>query len=172
MQPASPPSRATVAPARKRRGAPRPLIHKILIWIFGPLFLLWTVGIVITYFIAQHIANSPYDRTLRDHLDLLRVEISRQDLNQPIELSHCAQTILRQESPTPTLWQIRDANGAPLAGNAHLPVPDSWSYDTDLLRYQDVVLDDQSLRLAYVWGGKDKNNTPFLAVAAEKERLL
>ncbi|EJC60916.1 two-component system histidine kinase, partial [Alcaligenes faecalis subsp. faecalis NCIB 8687] len=42
-----------------------------MIWIFGPLFLLWTVGIVITYFIAQHIANSPYDRTLRYHLDLL-----------------------------------------------------------------------------------------------------
>lgn len=167
MQHATPPTSNTAAPAKGKRVAPRPLIHKIMIWIFGPLFLLWTVGIVITYFIAQHIANSPYDRTLRDHLDLLRVEISHQDLSQPIHLSHGAQTILRQESPTPTLWQIRDANGEPLAGNANLPVPDSWGYDTDLLRYRDVILDDQSLRLAYVWGGKDKNDTPFLAVAAE-----
>ncbi|MHC3946207.1 hypothetical protein ACI0FT_00913 [Alcaligenes nematophilus] len=93
MQHATPPSHNTAAPAKGKRVAPRPLIHKIMIWIFGPLFLLWTVGIVITYFIAQHIANSPYDRTLRDHLDLLRVEISHQDLSQPIHLSHGAQTI-------------------------------------------------------------------------------
>ncbi len=169
MQHASPPPspKPSTAPAKGKRVAPRPLIHKIMIWIFGPLFLLWTIGIVITYFIAQHIANSPYDRTLRDHLDLLRVEISHQDLSQPIRLSHGAQTILRQNSPTPTLWQIRNANGEPIAGNASLPVPDSWGYDTDVLRYRDVILDDQSLRLAYVWGGKDKNDTLFLAVVAE-----
>lgn len=157
-------ARSRKAPAKP---AQRTLIHKIMLWIFGPLFLLWTIGIVITYFIAQHIANSPYDRTLRDHLDLLRHEISQQDAHGRVELSASANTILRLGSDTPTLWQIRDANGDPLAGNAALPLPDNWDYESNVLRYRDVEMDGQSLRLAYVWGGRDRLNTPFLAIVAE-----
>lgn len=145
----------------------RTLIHKIMLWIFGPLFLLWTVGIVITYFIAQHIANSPYDRTLRGHLDLLRQELSQQDVLGPVSLSESASTILRQGSDAPTLWQIRDADGTPLAGNADLPLPENWDYENNLLRYRDVVMAGQSMRLAYVWGSRDKQNTPFLTIVAE-----
>lgn len=171
-QPSSPASQASPeppAPSRKPRVRPaqRTLIHKIMLWIFGPLFLLWTIGIVITYFIAQHIANSPYDRTLRDHMDLLRHEISQQDVHNPVALSDSANTILRLGSDTPTLWQIRDANGEPLAGNADLPLPENWGYENNLLRYRDVAMDGQSLRLAYVWGSRDKLNTPFLAIVAE-----
>src|SRR5690606_26558343 len=44
---------------RRRRGN-RALLNKIMVWMFGPLFLLWTIGLVITYFIAQNIANAPY----------------------------------------------------------------------------------------------------------------
>ncbi|HET8597565.1 MAG TPA: sensor histidine kinase N-terminal domain-containing protein, partial [Castellaniella sp.] len=161
------PDRAARFRKASARPAQRTLIHKIMLWIFGPLFLLWTIGIVITYFIAQHIANSPYDRTLRDHLDLLRHEISQQDVHGRVELSASANTILRLGSDTPTLWQIRDANGDPLAGNAALPLPDSWDYENNVLRYRDVEMDGQSLRLAYVWGGRDRLNTPFLAIVAE-----
>ena len=64
--------------ARRRKKANRTLLSKILVWMFGPLFLLWTIGIVITYFIAQNIANAPYDRTLPDHLRLLKHEVEQQ----------------------------------------------------------------------------------------------
>src|SRR3546814_9997484 len=37
-----------------------------------------TIGLVITYFIAQNIANAPYDRTLADHLRLLKQEVEQQ----------------------------------------------------------------------------------------------
>src|SRR3546814_14250669 len=56
----------------KRKQNNRALLNKIMVWMFGPLFLLWTIGLVITYFIAQNIANATYDRPLADHLRLLK----------------------------------------------------------------------------------------------------
>src|SRR5690606_4100204 len=74
------------------------LLGKILIWMFAPLFLLWSIGIVITYFTAQHIANAPYDRTLTDHLRLLKYEIGQQDVREGVQLSVSALTILSGEN--------------------------------------------------------------------------
>src|SRR5690606_30678979 len=102
---------------KKRSQKHKTLLGKILLWMFGPLFLLWSIGIVITYFIAQNIANAPYDRTLTDHLRLLKYEVEQQHVRQGVELSASALTILSGESGRPVRWQIRDANGDSLAGN-------------------------------------------------------
>jgi len=81
---------------RKRNN--RALLNKIMIWMFGPLFLLWTIGLVITYFIAQNIANAPYDRTLADHLRLLEHEVAQQTILEGIQLTPSAITILQGDT--------------------------------------------------------------------------
>src|SRR5690606_27590119 len=77
---------------RKHNGA---LLNKIIIWMFGPLFLLWTIGLVITYFIAQNIADAPYDRALSDHLRMLRHEVEQQSILSGLQLSASAITIMQ-----------------------------------------------------------------------------
>jgi len=143
------------------------LLGKILIWMFGPLFLLWSIGIVITYFIAQNIANAPYDRTLTDHLRLLKYEVEQQNVRQGVELSPSALTILSGENGRPARWQIRDANGDSLAGNAKIPLPDNWAYEKDKFKFHNDTIDGQSVRVAYVWGGRDQHGESFLTLVAE-----
>lgn len=143
------------------------LLGKILIWMFGPLFLLWTIGIVITYFIAQNIANAPYDRTLTDHLRLLKYEVEQQNVRRGVALSESALTILSGEDGRPARWQIRDANGDSLAGNADIPLPDNWSYEKDKFKFHNDTIDGQSVRVAYVWGGLDQQDESFLTLVAE-----
>src|SRR5690606_32944696 len=143
------------------------LLGKILIWMFGPLFLLWSIGIVITYFIAQNIANAPYDRTLTDHLRMLKYEVEQQNVRQGVELPTSVLTILGGENGRPARWQIRDANGDSLAGNAEIPLPDNWSYEKDKFKFHNETMDGQSVRVAYVWGGPDRQGESFLTLVAE-----
>lgn len=143
------------------------LLGKILIWMFGPLLLLWTIGIVITYFIAQNIANAPYDRTLSDHLRVLQHEMEQQRISHGIALSPTILTIFQAEDEQSTRWEIRNANGHSIAGNATIPLPDNWAYETNKIRYINDTLDNQSIRVAYTWGGRDLDGTPFLTVVAE-----
>jgi len=157
--------------AQRRKKTNRTLLSKILVWMFGPLFLLWTIGIVITYFIAQNIANAPYDRPLGDHLRLLRHEVEQQRIARGVELSPSAHTILIGDRDNPTYWSIQDANGNWLAGSRDIPLPADWSYDTDHVHFRNAHADGRSVRVAYLWGGKDLSGQAFLAVVSEANEL-
>lgn len=138
-------------PARSRQRSRRhpTLLGRILLWMIVPLFVLWSIGIVITYFISLNIANSPYDRTLTSHLRLLRSEIEQQHLATGITLSESARTILSgNDDEAPTIWQILDANGHLMAGDPDIPTPENWTYDIDQIRFRNATLDHQSIRLA------------------------
>ena len=167
----SAPAGAPGLPARRfpwrRKIQSRTLLGKILIWMFGPLFLLWTIGIVITYFIAQNIANAPYDRTLTDHLRLLKHEVEQQAIQRGIQLSSSALTVLQSDSGQLAHWEIRDANGKSIGGNANIPLPDNWSYENDKIKFHNETLNGQSVRVAYSWGGRDTQGVPFLTLVAE-----
>ncbi|WP_322994881.1 sensor histidine kinase [Castellaniella sp.] len=156
-------------PANKSR--PRrhtTLLGRILLWMIVPLFVLWSVGIVITYFISLNIANSPYDRTLASHLRLLRHEVEQQRLKQGVVLSESARTVLTGNTEdTPATWQILDANGHLIAGDASIPTPQNWTYDIDQIRYRNATLNHRAIRIAYIWGGRDRDGTGFLTVVAE-----
>lgn len=146
----------------------RTLLSRILSWMILPLFIMWSIGIVITYFIAQNIANAPYDRTLASQLRLLRHEVEQQRIHEGVRLSESARTILEGEADhPPTVWQILDANGHSLAGNADIPIPENWTYDINQIRYQTTSMRHRTMRVAYVWGGRDREGVGFLTVVAE-----
>lgn len=155
-------------PRKKKNQA---LLNKIMIWMFGPLFLLWTFGLVITYFIAQNIANAPYDRTLADHLRLLKQDVELQKTAEGIRLSASASAILNGDETRLTRWHIQDANGETLGGNAIIPLPENWTYDDDRIRFRDETLGDHSVRVAYGWGGRDRDGVPFLTVVAQTNEM-
>ncbi len=156
---------------QKRRKHNSSLLNKIIIWMFGPLFLLWTIGLVITYFIAQNIADAPYDRALSDHLRMLRHEVEQQSILSGLQLSPSAITILQGDPHHFIYWEIRDANGNSLAGNRHIPLPDNWTYEQDQVRMRNETLDGHSIRVAYIWGGKDAAGQPFLTMVAQSNEM-
>lgn len=155
----------------KKKKSNRSLLNKIILWMFGPLFLLWTIGLVITYFIAQNIANAPYDRTLTDHLGMLRHDIEQQNILNGVQLSSFVVNLLHSDPEHLIYWDIRDANGNSLGGNHAIPLPDNWSYDIDKTRLHNETMDDHSVRVAYVWGGTDATGMPFLTVVAQSNQM-
>ena len=66
----------TPAPANQRS-----LFGEILDWMLAPLLLLWPMSVVLTWLVAQGIANRPFDRELGD---MVRV-LSRQVKTVPVE---------------------------------------------------------------------------------------
>jgi two-component system sensor histidine kinase TctE len=161
----------TGAPPRRRGKGNGALLNKIILWMFGPLFLLWTIGLVITYFIAQNIADAPYDRALSDHLRMLRHEVEQQSILNGLQLSPSAITILQGDPNHFIRWEIRDANGNSLGGNGRIPLPDSWSYEHGQIRMRNETLDGQSVRVAYTWGGQDISGLPFLTEVAQSNEM-
>src|SRR3546814_18325141 len=68
-------------------------------------------------------------------------------------------------------WEIRDANGKSLGGNAHIPLPDNWTYEEDKLRLRNEHVDNRSIRVAYIWGGRDQDGVPFLTVVSQSNEM-
>lgn len=155
----------------RRQKKHRTILGNIMIWMFVPLFLLWTIGLVITWFIAQNIANAPYDRALADHLRLLRHEVEQQKIADGVHLTPSVITIFQGDKTKSIRWEIRDSNGDSLAGNAHIPIPANWTYEEDRIRFRNQDLNTQSVRVANVWGGHDLDGLPFLAVVAQSNEM-
>ncbi len=149
----------------------RSLLNKIMIWMFGPLFMAWTIGLVITYFIAQNIANAPYDRTLANHLRMLKHEVEQQKIIDGIQLSTSAITILQGDPSNLIRWEIQDANGNSVEGNASIPLPADWTYEDNVIRFRNETIDGQSVRVAYIWGARDMNGLSFLTVVAQSNEM-
>ena len=57
----------------------RSLFGEILDWMLAPLLLLWPMSVILTWLVAQGIANKPFDRELGE---MVRV-LSRQVVVQP-----------------------------------------------------------------------------------------
>jgi two-component system sensor histidine kinase TctE len=167
----SPPASKPFMGLFRRKKNHRALLNKIMIWMFGPLFLLWTIGLVITYFIAQNIANAPYDRTLADHLRLLKHEVEQQAILEGIQLSASAITILQGDPAHLIRWEIRDANGNSMGGNGSIPLPENWTYEEDKIRFRNETYDGHSVRVAYIWGGRDASGLPFLTIVAQSNEM-
>ncbi len=172
FDPAQDPEIGPPRPQKLRRPRKhRTILGNIMIWMFVPLFLLWTVGLVITWFIAQNIANAPYDRALADHLRLLRHEVEQQKIADGIRLTPSVVTIFQGDNTQSIRWEIRDINGDSLGGNAHIPIPENWTYEEDRIRFRNQELETQSVRVANMWGGRDLDGLPFLAVVAQSNEM-
>ncbi len=153
---------------KKKNGA---LLNKIMIWMFVPLFMLWTIALVITWFIAQNIANAPYDRALTNHLRLIKHEVEQQKILDGVMLSPSAATILRGDPTQLMHWEIQDANANSVGGSASIPLPDHWTYEVDQIRFRNETMGGKSMRVAYLWGGPDINGLYFLTVVAQSNQM-
>ncbi|HSD37019.1 MAG TPA: sensor histidine kinase N-terminal domain-containing protein [Rhodocyclaceae bacterium] len=114
--------------ARTADGAPSgsySLFGEILDWMLAPLLFLWPISIILTYDVAQHIANQPYDQALADQVRALsRQVLTASDGSVNIELSSSASRLLRSDAEDTIYYQILAPDGRLLAGDSEVPTPD------------------------------------------------
>ncbi len=134
----------------------RSLFGEILDWMLAPLLLLWPMSVVLTWLIAQGIANKPFDRELGEMVRVLAKEVAvRAEAGRPravFKLPAAAAEILRTDEADDIYYQVLGLRGEYLSGDAALPVPgDEDRAPPGEVRYRDETLNNGAVRIAYMW---------------------
>ncbi len=165
--------RDPIAPEPDRASAPTPtappsdepksreqrsLFGEILDWMLAPLLLLWPMSVVLTWLVAQGIANRPFDRELGEMVRVLAKEVAvRSDAGRPqatFRLPAAAGEILHTDGTDDVYYQVLGARGEYLSGDAALPVPgDEDRAPPGEVRFRDETLNGDNVRVAYQWVG-------------------
>ncbi len=159
-----------MGPRREQRS----LFGEILDWMLAPLLLLWPMSVVLTWLVAQGIANKPFDRELAEMVRVLSKQVSVRGApdGQAVarfSLPAGASEILRTDEADDIYYQVLGLRGEFLSGDRSLPVPD----DEDRappgeLRYRDDTIRNDSVRVAYLWvdvPGRPPSTAPLVQVA-------
>jgi two-component system, OmpR family, sensor histidine kinase TctE len=134
----------------------RSLFGEILDWMLAPLLLLWPMSVVLTWLVAQGIANKPFDRELGEMVRVLSKEVSvRAGDGRPqavFTLPAAASEILRADEADDIYYQVLGLRGELLSGDSNLAVPgDDDRAPPGEVRFRDETLNNDTVRVAYMW---------------------
>jgi two-component system sensor histidine kinase TctE len=135
----------------------RSLFGEILDWMLAPLLLLWPMSVVLTWLVAQGIANKPFDRELGEMVRVLSKEVSVRAApdgrSQALfRLPAAASEILRTDETDDIYYQVLGLRGEFISGDSALPVPaDDDRAPPGELRFRDETLNNDTVRVAYMW---------------------
>ncbi len=152
------------AAAESRPREQRSLFGEILDWMLAPLLLLWPMSVVLTWLVAQGIANKPFDRELGEMVRVLAKEVSVRagsgadssaNGGRPqavFKLPAAAAEILRTDEADDIYYQVLGLRGEYLSGDSKLPVPaDEDRAPPGEVRFRDETLGNETVRVAYMW---------------------
>ncbi len=140
-----------------RQREQRSLFGEILDWMLAPLLLLWPMSVVLTWLVAQGIANKPFDRELGEMVRVLSKEVAvvRAAAGGPqavFKLPAGASEILHTDEADDIYYQVLGLRGEHLSGDTALPVPgDEDRAPPGEVRFRDETLNNDSVRVAYMW---------------------
>lgn len=130
----------------------RSLFGEILDWMLTPLLLLWPISLAFTWFVAQDLADKPFDRTLEYNAYALAELLSVQDGQVRLNLERPASGVLRADEADVVYFQVLAPSGALLAGEGDLPIPPQDDVPaSDQVRLTNAELHGAKLRAAYIW---------------------
>ena len=167
----------------------RSLFGEILDWMLAPLLLLWPMSVILTWLVAQGIANKPFDRELGEMVRILSKQVVVQNTRVPSEavatfvLPAGASEILHTDEADTIYYQVLGLRGEYLSGDRALPVPaDDDRGPPGEVRFRDDVVNDDNVRVAYLWvdipgraGVGGNGSAPLLQVAetlGKRSRLV
>lgn len=137
--------------------------------MLAPLLLLWPMSVMLTWFVAQGIANRPYDRALVEMVEALgqQVRVQTDELGQratDFMLPASAAELLRTDETDDIYYQVLGLRGEFLSGAADLPVPEPGFEGTPAprasdsgrptpggVRFRDDVIQNEPVRVAWLW---------------------
>ena len=136
----------------------RSLFGEILDWMLAPLLLLWPMSVLLTWLVAQGIANRPFDRELQDMVRVLGEQI---ELRAGIDgaprasftLPPGAAELLHTDEADDIYYQVLGLRGELLSGDDQLPVPpeDEPPGPPGATLFRDDTVHNQPVRVAYQW---------------------
>jgi two-component system sensor histidine kinase TctE len=162
-------------PPEPRSREQRSLFGEILDWMLAPLLLLWPMSVVLTWLVAQGIANKPFDRELAEMVRVLskQVTVATTAGDKPVarfKLPAGASDILHTDEADDIYYQVLGLRGEYLSGDRALPVPtDEERTPPGEVHYRDDTLNNEPVRVAYMWIGavsaRPGSGAPLVQVA-------
>ena len=159
----------------------RSLFGEILDWMLAPLLLLWPMSVLLTWLVAQNIANRPFDRQLDETARALAQQVALQPgpegrTQARFTLPAGAGELLSADQTDEVYYQVLGLRGELVSGDASLPVPaDTLPGAPGEVRLRDDTLDGTPVRVAYLWvraqGAAGAGDTPPGPVVQVAETL-
>src|SRR3954471_16903176 len=147
------PEAVEAPPPREQRS----LFGDILDWMLAPLLLLWPMSVVLTWLVAQGLANQPFDRELAAKVRLLAHDVEfRSPSGNPGEarfaLAPGAVDFLRPDEAETIWYQVTGSRGERLAGDGALEIPSDEDHaPPGEVRFRDETLHGIDVRVGYMW---------------------
>ncbi|TSE33440.1 sensor histidine kinase [Tepidimonas charontis] len=117
-----------------------------------PLLLLWPLSLGLTWYVAQGIADRPYDRALEFNLRALTQFVTLEDGRAAFALTPQARDLLRADGTDWVFYQVLDHDGRLVSGEAHFPPPPADApRRVGVVQLRDDRIRDEDVRVAYTW---------------------
>jgi two-component system sensor histidine kinase TctE len=130
----------------------RSLFGEILDWMLTPLLLLWPISLVLTWLVAQSIANKPYDRSLEYNVNALAQQITVRHNEVQFNLPLPTRELLRADDRDLVYYQVLGARGEHLGGEHSFPLPpEEEIVQPGVVRLRDDIYQGRDIRVAYMW---------------------
>lgn len=143
------PFRAFATPKQHRQPS---LFGEILDWMMAPLMILWPISMAVEYSLAYSVANTAYDRELRNELVVISRQLTYSDGRVVLAIAEAGRQILVADELAEVAFQIRGTQNEVIDGDRELPgvefqpdmEPERVYFRNDTLRHRDV-------RVAYMY---------------------
>ncbi len=146
----------------------RSLFGEILDWMLAPLLLLWPLSLALTWLVAQHVANLPYDRMLGESVNLLAKQLAPRADGTALQLPRDAAQRLYADGSDSVYFQVVGGRGELVSGDAELPPPPAAdAAGPDEVRFRDDQVRGESVRVAYRWFAPGPQSPGVLVQVAE-----
>ena len=129
------------------------LFSEILDWMLTPILLLWPISLLLTWLVAQGLADKPFDRALESNAVALARLITVEGQQPRFQPNPAASPSLGGVESDTTSYQVLGPDGALLGGDGNLPQPEDIGeeYGSGRPFLREVQINGKALKVAAIW---------------------
>jgi two-component system sensor histidine kinase TctE len=129
------------------------LFSEILDWMLTPILLLWPISLLLTWLVAQGLADKPFDRALESNAVALSRLITVEDQKPRFQLNPNGSPLPAGVASDTAYYQVLGPDGALLGGDALLPQPEDIGeeYGSGRPFLREVQINGKAHKVAALW---------------------
>jgi len=161
------PFRAFATPKQHRQPS---LFGEILDWMLAPLMILWPISMALEYSLAYSVANTAYDRELRNEIAVISRQLNYRDGRVSLPIPVVARHILVADELSETAFQVRGLDNEVIDGERDLAgVEFQPDMEPEQVYFRNDTLHQRDVRVAYMFAQVRGLTGAVLVQVAETE---
>lgn len=161
------PFRTLATPKQHRQSS---LFGEILDWMLAPLMILWPISMAVEYSLAYSVANTAYDRELRNELVVIARQLNYRDGQVLLPTPSVVRQTLVSDELSETAFQIRGLGNEVIDGDRDLAgVEFQPDMEPERIYFRNDTLRQREVRVAYVFAQVRGLTGAVLVQVAETE---